>query len=129
VSKEKASKFDDFRYYRLVSGYSNRVPAITFKFDVDQDTSMFKASFAVCCKDDMFDRSTGRRIAQERMNSGLCVEGTYDREMSLIDNVVGLLNRDKYVSEITNDSLIRLISNVKHDVKTIAKAIVKAQQA
>jgi hypothetical protein len=67
-------------------------PAVTFKFDVNQDEEIIKFSFSVCSSKDNFSRRVGREIADKRMEDGAVVSSSYDRKSSLTENAMDIMN-------------------------------------
>lgn len=81
-----------FVEYRHIHSGISRLPAVTIKFDVNQTDGVVKCSFAACSPDDNFARAVGRKVSDERMNEGQYVTFEYNRDLSLINNVVSYLN-------------------------------------
>jgi len=81
-----------FIEYRHIHTGIPKIPAVTAKLIVNQEEGTVKCSFAACSPYDNFSRSVGRAFADKRMNEGQYVEFTYNRNITLIQNIVEYLN-------------------------------------
>lgn len=86
--KEEKRQVSLYRRWRYVKD-GEKHPALTFRFDINQDAETLKFSYAICHKDDNFCKGIGRDVADERMNSGDFIIMAYDREYSLLENAYG----------------------------------------
>jgi len=98
--------FIDYRYYKPKYHY---VKKIALKIDVNQDNNVITFSCAICSDEDNFCRKTAREITDKRMANGEIYTGRFDREQTLVENVMSITKMIAGRDESSKDPAIRLI--------------------
>ena len=76
--------FIDYRYYKPKFHYAKK---IAIKFECDQEKALITFSCAICSEEDNFCRATARELTDKRMNGGSTYIGTYDRNITITENI------------------------------------------
>lgn len=70
---------------------------ITFYFEIDQDKELLAFIGVICRDDENFNFKISKNIAKGRFDKGLYGVISYNRELSLVDNVLRSLEMEKYL--------------------------------
>jgi hypothetical protein len=73
---------------------------ISFCFLIDQEANKLFVSYSICPDDENFSYKIGQNVVKGRMlyNKNFIV--TYDRSISLIENVVSFFNKGPHISQL-----------------------------
>lgn len=122
--KDQVELFRYVRNHDLIDGkiVVNSHGGIVFKFLIDQTGETLIFTWCVCRSDENFNRKLGKLITQGRfekyryVDDTICMHTHYDRNLSLIDNVLEHLNSIKNIGFYPRD-----VQTLKHTLKRILR--------